>query len=623
MDFQKALRILGLNSNFTEEELKKAHRELANKYHPDRNKSPEAEAKMKDINEARDYLLKHIKSNNRNNQTNYNPYNYNRYGTRDDIEEYIAKKYQELKKIVDFNFNKYKLSGYIYFVILKIKYKLDEFESVTNITNNKELIDNAFKAALRKIKDHFREIKDKFYQENNINETDVKEPINYDCTLTEFYEQLLKIKDKYEKERIIQKKLEEETLKYQTYSGYDKLEILIKQCIKNLLIEIRNNGYIYTQQDIDNMHQSILECFETYYSIKQKIDELGEITAKIDDQEINNQYKNIKSMFEQGTCFADIEESIKKLEELIDKYKKENQKQILFKKSEEAINEIYRELITRYSNAIKNYNIVSSYESINNLNIFFKETLQVFAKGCIECQKIEYFNLFNKITFKNIDEDSKILKTIIEQTKTTNKTNIYIKLKCNDTLDESSFFMLDEEKMIMYKVGTLAIFDGPIVSYKKIDNETLQNEYISLEEFLDKGAFIGKRRRKLFNDKTITILYEMNGIIIYLSNDIIVIAKKQILELSLSTVVDDKTVADIEKYKDKDYVLSQIKKRIEAIVKNYKKNNPILTTHNYSNNNNKETDKPKKFFDSYYDFFDEPKYNTDDEPTVPFRKRRK
>ena len=61
MNFEKALRILGLNSNFTEEELKKAHRELANKYHPDRNKSPEAEAMMKDINEARDYLANYFR----------------------------------------------------------------------------------------------------------------------------------------------------------------------------------------------------------------------------------------------------------------------------------------------------------------------------------------------------------------------------------------------------------------------------------------------------------------------------------------------------------------------------------------------------------------------------------
>lgn len=35
MDFQKAISILGLKSNFTEEELKKAHRRLSMKYHPD------------------------------------------------------------------------------------------------------------------------------------------------------------------------------------------------------------------------------------------------------------------------------------------------------------------------------------------------------------------------------------------------------------------------------------------------------------------------------------------------------------------------------------------------------------------------------------------------------------
>ena len=35
--------ILGLSENATEEEIKKAYHRLAKKYHPDENKSPEAE----------------------------------------------------------------------------------------------------------------------------------------------------------------------------------------------------------------------------------------------------------------------------------------------------------------------------------------------------------------------------------------------------------------------------------------------------------------------------------------------------------------------------------------------------------------------------------------------------
>jgi len=49
-------KILGVSKTATEDELKKAYRKLAIKYHPDKNKSAEAEEKFKEIGLAYEVL---------------------------------------------------------------------------------------------------------------------------------------------------------------------------------------------------------------------------------------------------------------------------------------------------------------------------------------------------------------------------------------------------------------------------------------------------------------------------------------------------------------------------------------------------------------------------------------
>jgi len=48
--------VLGISKGASEDEIKKAFRTLAKKYHPDVNKEPDAEAKFKEINEAYEVL---------------------------------------------------------------------------------------------------------------------------------------------------------------------------------------------------------------------------------------------------------------------------------------------------------------------------------------------------------------------------------------------------------------------------------------------------------------------------------------------------------------------------------------------------------------------------------------
>ncbi len=50
--FKDYYAILGVPRNATPEEIKEAYRRLAKEYHPDKNPSPEAEERLKLVNEA-------------------------------------------------------------------------------------------------------------------------------------------------------------------------------------------------------------------------------------------------------------------------------------------------------------------------------------------------------------------------------------------------------------------------------------------------------------------------------------------------------------------------------------------------------------------------------------------
>lgn len=575
MDFNKAIAILGLKRTFTEDELKKAYRALSHKYHPDKFEgTPQYEdmvKKQQEVNEAKDFLKDYLKSN----------------GDNIDITAYIEQKIKEIKDITNFEFDKYNeiFSDKFKNIIDRI-FSIYVSFAVTLITidrKNKTTIDNNFNQAKQDIKERFKKLKELYYEEKNIDENDVKETINYDCTLKEFYEQLLKFKDKYSKESILKKKLEDEILKYTYFAGYEIIETQIKEIIENFANKIKKQRFKYNQQDIDDMNQEITDLFNKFFTLKQKTEILEEIVKQINDEEIKEQFELIKNNLYSGYSFDTFDEKISELEELIQTYIKETKLKTTFKENEQAINDIYKELIERYNQVAQSYNIINYPSAVEETNKQLNELLQLFITGCRQYKDLDFFNLFKEITFKSFYNDDKITRKIKNMTKD-KKSKVYIKINIEGIWDECSFFWFDEENMTMYRIRNVETIDS-----EKINLEELTEDYIPLEEFLDEATFIGKYKMKR-NTDVIGIVYEGFGYSIYLEKDKFCITK----DINIMGT-SNRNNEYLNRFMDKKYVCDMIEEQLREILEKHKKKSiPTGYKHytDYIMNNNKIYRKP-------------------------------
>ncbi|MGB9674564.1 MAG: DnaJ domain-containing protein, partial [Nanopusillaceae archaeon] len=69
-------QLLGVNRNSSKEDIKKAYRDLAKKYHPDVNKDPQSTEKFKKITEAYEHLIKDDKRFDYDNNINFHNFNF-------------------------------------------------------------------------------------------------------------------------------------------------------------------------------------------------------------------------------------------------------------------------------------------------------------------------------------------------------------------------------------------------------------------------------------------------------------------------------------------------------------------------------------------------------------------
>lgn len=542
MDFYKAISILGLRPNFTEKEFKIAYRKLSQEYHPDKYVgTPQYESmqkKQQEINSAREFLK--------------NQHKIIRKPPPFNVNEYLKYKISEISKIINIkksdltNKDFIETTNEIEEEIIKFKNNISKI-NISILT--KEEIDKAYDECTKNIKTKLEKLKNLHYKKNGIDTEIVKEKINYNCTLKEFYLQMQQIEKKYGKLLPTKQQITKEIQKYQYFAGYEKLKTLIDDLVEIILKKIKEDNFQNIKEHIDEMNRVIIEFFQTHHMQAKTIKGLEKEIYSTKNELIINEYKKLQNDFESRKSFYRINLEIDRIKKLLQKHEIKVKKEEEFKQNEQEINTIYKNLLDRY-------NMIMNDDSITKYNEFLSQVLKIFTKGYKKQKQIDFFNKFNQITFVNINDDKEILEKLIEELKQ-DKINIYIQ----KSSPYPAYCYFDEYNMILYKESFGSI------TYSKITQEELEREYISIEEVLESATFIGDNR-KIYHTLLGEILYETEDLIIYTQSNKFRVAKKDILNDSI--IINPKNES-LEIYKDKQFVCEMIEKQITSIIEECKK----------------------------------------------------
>ena len=361
MTVYEALSILEISGSYDEKRLKIVYRKLAKKYHPDNFKDDKerkkAEDKLKQINIAYETLLN----------------NKDRSDYKENIDIVFNYKMEKIEGLKKYQIKKYGQLFLFYF------FYINEIIRIfgTKLYNTVREVDCSYNNSLTEILKVYLKFQNEFYQRYNIDEKEVTNRVNYNCSFDEFYEQLLKIKEKYSIENVFLRKIEEATEKYEYYAGYDiaraEIEAQKRKKYNEKVGILQKNIDIFTIEELYKLMQNFLkeledeieEIFSQVFVIKNKIDKLESIVYETNDTEIINEFIAWKANFERGQLFEDALNGFEHFEMLI------RCKKVL--KSVNINNTVSDSDIIYYGIDDKYYNKIKlDSDIIKNIDLFYK-----------------------------------------------------------------------------------------------------------------------------------------------------------------------------------------------------------------------------------------------------------
>lgn len=284
MLYKDYYKILGIQSSASDAEIKKAYRKLAKKYHPDVNKSPDASAKFKEINEAYE-VLSDVKRRNEYNSQNVNNFSFDNFD--------------------NFNFNSSNFSA---------------FEDALKNMSFEDLTDFSDMDAWKKDLDNFDFGIDDFKKsqaKNSDNYFDIELTISFKDSVLGT-KKIINFKNKQYEVNIPAGILPETKIKLKS-SNKSEEDIIVKILINEDAIFSRKGNDLYTKVDI-SVWEALLGCTKEIETFFGKV-ELN-IPACLNNTKLKISGYGVRTPSKSGNLY--VETSI-----LLPKKLSENQKEII------------------------------------------------------------------------------------------------------------------------------------------------------------------------------------------------------------------------------------------------------------------------------------------------------